>query len=379
MSKRDYYEVLGVKKDASEAEIKSAFRKLAKKYHPDLCKDPDGPEKFKEAQEAYSVLSDATKRAQYDKFGHTNFDNMNNNAGGGFGNGGFDFGGFDFSDIFDQAFGSGFSSFGFDNFGFGNRNSNRKRKGADSLLKMNITFDEAVYGCEKEITIDVTEKCEECDGHGGFDEETCPECNGKGKVREQTSTLFGAFVSERVCSRCNGKGVTYKTRCSNCKGKGTVTREKTINVTIPAGVDTGQQIRISGKGEAGINGGSNGDLYIEFNVEEHPLFKREDDDIYVDVPVTITDLALGCVKDIKTLDGEIKLKIREGSQPNEILKIKNKGISDPNTGRPGDMYVVLKLIVPNKLTREQKKLFKELSETDLENSEEFRRFNKLNR
>lgn len=373
MSKRDYYEVLGVDKNASEAEIKSAFRKLAKKYHPDICKDKDGPEKFKEAQEAYSVLSDAQKRKQYDQFGHAGFDNMNSGAG----TGGFDFNGFDFSDIFDAAFGGGFSSFGFDSFG--GRKSQRRRKGADTLYQMNITFEEAVHGAEKEIKVEVSEECEDCGGKGGHGEETCSHCNGTGKVREQTSTLFGAFVSERVCSECKGQGSTVKSRCNTCKGKGHVICEKTISVTIPSGVDTGQQIRISGKGEAGINGGPNGDLYIEFNVKKHLLYKRDGNDVYIDLPVTISDLALGTVKDIKTLDGEIKLKIREGSQPEDVLKIRNKGINDPNTGRPGDMFVVLKLIIPTKLSKEQKKLFKELEDTGLDQEEEFKRFNKLNK
>lgn len=382
MSKKDYYEVLGVSKNATQAEIKSAFRKLAKKYHPDICKDPDGEAKFKEVQEAYSVLSDEGKRKQYDQFGHENFENMNRGGAGGFGGfgnaGGFDFGGFDFSDIFDAAFGgSGFSSFGFDSFG--GRGKNRKRKGADTLYRMNITFDEAVYGCEKEIKVDVTEECSECDGAGGHGEETCSECGGTGKVREQMSTIFGSFVNEKVCSTCKGKGKTYRTRCDKCRGRGTITEEKIINISIPAGVDTGVQIRISGKGEAGKNGGPNGDLYIEFNVSPHPLFKRDGTDIYVDLPVTITDLVLGTVKDIKTLDGEIKLKIREASQAGETLKIKGKGIPDVNTGRKGDMFVVLKLVVPTKLSKEQKKLFKALSDTDLENAEEFKKFNKLNK
>lgn len=373
MSKRDYYEVLGVKKDASEAEIKSAFRKLAKKYHPDVCKEADGAQKFKEAQEAYSVLSDEAKRRKYDQFGHAGFDNMKNGADG---MGGFDFGGFDFSDIFDAAFGGSFGGSFSDAF-TGGRKQSKRRKGRDTLYEMNLTFEEAVFGCKKEIHIDVTEECSECHGKGGFDEETCYSCHGTGKIREQASTLFGQFMTERVCPTCEGKGVTYKTRCSNCRGRGTTTENKKIEVTVPSGVDTGQQIRLSGKGEAGSNGGSNGDLYIEFNVKKHLLYKRDGSDISFELPVTITDLVLGTVKDIKTLDGEIKLKIREGSQPGDILKIKNKGIIDPNTGRYGDMFVILKLVIPTKLSKSQKKLFKELDETDLE-TEEFKKFRKLN-
>ncbi len=375
MAKRDYYEVLGVKKDASEAEIKSAFRKLAKKYHPDVSKEENAAEKFKEAQEAYAVLSDSSRRQQYDQFGHAGFDNNGASNGAG----GYDFSGFDFSDIFEQAFGGGFSSFGFDDFAFGGKKRRRSRRGSDSLYKMNITFDEAVYGCEKEIVLNVSEECDKCRGKGGLGEEICSNCNGRGTVREQTNSIFGAFIGETMCRECGGSGVTYKEKCSKCHGKGHTIEEKKIKVTIPAGVDTGNQIRLSGKGEPGNNGGGNGDLYIEFNVQKHILYKREGNDVYIDLPVTITDLALGTVKRIKTLDGYIDLKIHGGSQPEEILKIKNKGIIDPNTNRHGDMYIILKLIIPSKLTKEQKKLFESLSDTDLNKDEEFKKFDKLNK
>ena len=375
MAKKDYYEVLGVEKGASEAEIKSAFRKLAKKYHPDVSKEPNAEEKFKEAQEAYAVLSDSSRRKQYDQFGHAGFDNSSG-AGGGY-----DFSGFDFSDIFEQAFGGGFSSFGFSDFGFGGSRGgrNRSRQGADALYKMDITFDEAVKGCEKEIILDVSEECDKCHGKGGLGEETCSECNGRGTVRQQTNSIFGAFIGESTCRECGGSGSTYKEKCKECRGKGYIIKEKKIKVTIPAGVDTGNQIRLGGKGSPGSNGGRNGDLYIEFNVKKHLLYNRDGDDIYIDLPVTITDLTLGTIKRVKTLDGYIDLKIHGGSQPEDVLKIKNKGIVNPNTNRHGDMFIVLKLIIPSKISKEQKKLFESLSKTDLDKEDEFKKFDKLNK
>ena len=370
MAKKDYYEILGVDKNASESEIKSAFRKLAKKYHPDVCKEADGEAKFKEAQEAYAVLSDQGKKDQYDKFGHSAFD-QNGNPGG---SGGFDFSGFDFSDIFNEAFGGGFSS-----FGFGGNKKNRPTTGPDTLLKMNLTFEEAVFGCSKDISLDLNETCSECGGKGGHGETTCSECNGRGKVQKEANTIFGTFMTETTCPNCNGKGVTFKSVCSKCRGKGIINGKKTINVVVPKGVDTGNQIRLSGKGEAGRNGGPNGDLYIEFNVGKHLLYKRDGNDLYLDLPVTITDLVLGTNKNIKTLEGNVDLKIKEGSQSGDILRLKNKGITDPNTGRNGDLYVVLKLIVSTKLTKEQKELFKKLQCTDLENADEFKKFEKYSK
>ena len=375
MAKKDYYEVLGVSKDASEDEIKSAFRKLAKKYHPDLNKEPDAADKFKEAQEAYAVLSDKNERAKYDQYGHAAFENN------GMPGGGYDFSGFDFSSIFDDLFGgAGFTSnFNFGGFGGGGRNSTRARKGNDTLLRMNLTFEEAVFGCEKTVDIDLTEKCTTCDGKGGSGEEKCDECNGRGVVRTQTQSLFGMMMRETICPKCNGKGKTYKNTCKSCNGHGQVTKNKEITITVPAGVDTGNQIRLSGKGEPGINGGPNGDIYIEFRVQKSKFYERDGSDLYLTLPVTITDLALGTTKEIKTLDGYIDLKIKDGTQPGDILKVRGKGVVDPNSGRSGDLYVIIKLIVPNKLSRDQKRLFQELADTDLESSEEFKVFNKLNR
>ncbi len=381
MNKRDYYEVLGVSKTASQDEIKSAFRKLAKKYHPDVCKDPDGPEKFKEAQEAYAVLSNETERAKYDKYGHNAF---NNNAGGfnGGSSGGYDFSGFDFSSIFDDLFGGNdFSSFGFGNMGgFGRRNSSqRSRRGNDLVYNLKIDFNDSAYGAKKDVTIDVVDNCPNCNGEGGFDKKTCSTCGGSGVVQEQTRTILGTIMTKTTCRECNGSGYTFKTTCSECRGKGKIKQRKTFTVDIPKGINTGEQIRMSGKGEAGIGGGPNGDLYIEFEVKEHPLYKRDESDLYMDLPVTITDLVLGTTKTINTLYGQIEIKIPASSQPEEMLRVKGKGIANVHSGRPGDLYIVLKLIIPNKLTKTQKEIFNELSKTDLSDNEAFRKFEKLNR
>ena len=381
MAKRDYYEVLGVSKDATDAEIKSAFRKKAKEFHPDLNKSPDAPEKFKEAQEAYACLSDKDKRAQYDKYGHAAFENPYGNAGGGFSGNPFGGGaaGFDFSDIFDDlfsgGFGSSFGSFG----GSGRSSSNRSRKGSDSLYGMKIDFMEAAYGCKKDIDLEYYETCEDCDGAGGHGQETCEDCGGRGYVIKQTNTILGTIQSKTVCSNCNGTGKSFKSKCSTCKGSGKVKVNKTITIDIPAGIDTGEQLRLSGKGEAGINGGPNGDLYIEIKVMPHELYRREGNDVYIDLPVSITDLCLGTKKNIKTMDGTVELKIKEGSKPGDILRIKGKGINNPDSWKKGDFYCVLKLIIPRNLTRKQKGILEDLDDTDVSDEPEFTKFNRLNK
>lgn len=378
MNKRDYYEVLGVDKNASESDIKSAFRKLAKKYHPDVCKDADGAEKFKEAQEAYAVLSDSNERAKYDKFGHAAFNGPGGNPGSA---GGYDFSGFDFSSIFDDLFGGNdFSSFSFGNMGgFGSSKRTRARRGNDLVYNLKIDFEDAAYGTKKDITIDVIDNCENCNGEGGFDKETCSTCKGTGVIEEQARTIIGTIMTKSPCRDCNGTGHTFKKTCSECRGKGKIKQRKTFTVDVPKGINTGEQIRMSGKGEAGINGGPNGDLYIEFNVKDHPLYKREGSDLYIELPVTVTDLVLGTIKSINTLEGKIELKIPAYSQPGEMLRIKGKGIANVHTGRPGDLYIVLKLVLPTKLSKTQKELFNELSETELDDNEAFRRFEKLNK
>lgn len=367
--KKDYYEVLGVSKTATDAEIKSAFRKLAKKYHPDVNKTPEAEAKFKEIGEAYAVLSDETKRKQYDQFGHAAF------QGGGDGQGFGGFGGFqgfediDLSSIFDDLFGGSM-------FGSGRRGSKRPSKGEDSLLRVNLSFEEAVFGCEKTISLDLLETCEECHGKGGFDEKTCPTCGGAGRVIQEQRTMFGTFQSQTTCPECGGKGKTFGRRCSKCSGKGQTSRRKEIVVTIPEGVDTGHQLRISGKGSAGRNGGPNGDIYLEFNVKEHPLFKRDDCDITVEVPITVSEAVLGCKKEVPTLNGSVVLEIDAGTQSHDKLRLKGKGIKHPNTNKYGDMYVIINVVIPTKLDRKQKELFKDLGKTNLENSGEFKEYNK---
>ncbi|MBQ9072138.1 MAG: molecular chaperone DnaJ [Bacilli bacterium] len=365
MNKRDYYEVLGVSKNADEKEIKSAFRKLAKKYHPDVSKEPDAAEKFKEAQEAYAVLSDEQKRKQYDQFGHAAFDQMNGGAG-------FDFSDFDFSDIFGDLFGSAFGG-GFSNFGgFGggsSRGSSRARRGSDRLMRVDLTFEEAVFGCKKEINVDVYEECDECHGKGGKGEKTCSTCHGNGSVTMQQNTLFGTFATRTTCPDCRGKGKTYESTCSHCRGTGSVKENKDLEVKIPAGVDTGNRLRLAGKGDSGSNGGENGDLYLEFRVKEHPLYERDGNDIYLELPITITDAVLGCKKEIPTLYGNVKLTIESGANTGDKHRLKGKGVEDLHSGSKGNMYVIINVVIPEKLDRKQKKLFEELSDTNLKTSE----------
>lgn len=361
MDKKDYYEVLGVSKTATDDEIKSAFRKLAKKYHPDVSKEPNAAEKFKECQEAYAVLSDPEKRRQYDQFGHAAFAN---GAGGGFGgfSTNFDFG--DMSDIFEDILG-GLGGFGSFRQSSSRRSSNGPRKGNDVLYRMTIDFEEAVFGTKKEINIDVIENCEECHGKGGFNEKTCSECRGSGTVTSEQRTIFGSFLSKTTCPYCNGTGVTYEKKCTACKGKGKVKKNKTIEVNIPAGIDTENRLRVAGKGEAGENGGNPGDLYIEFTVKEHELYERVDDDIYITLPLTIPEATLGCKKEIPTPYGNIFLTIPEGTNTDDKLRVKGKGITNVTTKKKGDLYIVAKVIIPDKLSREQKKLIEKLDSTDL--------------
>ena len=349
--KKDYYEILGVSKTASDDEIKSAFRKLAKKYHPDVCKEPDAAEKFKEAQEAYAVLSDESKRRQYDQYGHSAFEN--NGAGG------YDFSGFDFSDIFSDLFGGGFS--GFSNFG---GRQTRATKGRDTLKRINLTFLEAVNGCKKDIELDTYSTCSTCHGKGGIGESTCSRCHGTGTVQTEQRTMFGTFATRTTCPECRGMGVSYDKKCTNCGGDGKIKERKTLEINVPAGVDDGNRLRISGKGEAGNNGGPNGDIYIEFSVKEHPLFRRDGNDIYLELPLTIPESVLGCKKEVPTLYGTVKLTIPEGTVSGDKLKIKDKGVADVDTKRKGNMYVILKVATPTKLSRDEKKLYQQLYDID---------------
>ena len=373
--KRDYYDVLGVNKNASEKEIKSAFRKKAKQYHPDLNKDnPSAAEKFKEAQEAYEVLSDESKRKRYDQFGHAGVNGSGAGAGFNGFSGGFDASDFDFGDIFDNIFGGGFSSFG----GGGRRT--RSTRGSDLLMRVEISFLDAAYGTNKEIEVDVVEDCKDCNGVGGHDSRTCPKCHGSGTITSEQHTILGSFLSKTTCDECSGTGKVYKTRCSSCNGKGKVKNHKTITVNVPSGIKTGDRLRVSGKGEAGSNGGANGDLYLEFKVLPHKFFERDLDDIYLEVPITITEAILGTKKTIPTLEGNIKLNIPAGSNSGDKQRIKGKGIDNKSSRHKGNMYIILKVITPKKLTREQKKLIEKLSNTDLYDNEikNFDKFTKEN-
>lgn len=369
---KDYYETLGIDKNASANDIKSAFRKLAKKYHPDN-KETGDEAKFKEINEAYGILGDEQKRKTYDQFGSAAFEQGGAGAGGFGGFNGFSggFGGFDTEDIFKDLFGGA--------FGFGNSSKNRgprPTKGEDSLVRINLTFDEAVFGCKKTINIELNEKCDSCHGEGGFDSKKCSKCNGRGRVVEARQTMFGMFQTETTCPDCSGTGKTYSKICDKCHGKGAYVKNKDIEIEVPAGVDNGTQLRISGKGSAGYNGGANGDIYIEFKVKEHPIFKREDSDIYLDYPITITDAILGAKKEVPTIDGSVVLQIDAGTQNGTKLRIRGKGVEDPNNRRKGDMYIVINVITPTKLDKKQKDLIKDLSKTDLENSQEFKEIKK---
>ena len=364
-TKRDYYEVLGVSKSASKDEIKSAFRKLAKKYHPDISKEENAEEKFKEVQEAYSVLSDDNKRRQYDQFGHAGVNGNGAGSGfGGFNGAGFGFDASDLGDIFDDLFGAGFG-FG----GSSSRRSSRTRRGSDILMQVDLTFEEAVFGCEKDFDLDVVAECDKCDGKGGFHEETCSRCHGSGTITSEQRTILGSFMTKTTCPECGGKGKTYREVCSKCHGKGSVKARKTITVSVPSGIDNGERLRVPGKGNSGENGGASGDLYLEFHIKEHKYFKRDGLDIYLEVPINMAEAVLGCKKEIPTIYGNVKLTISSGIDSGDKQRLKGKGIKDSTSRRVGDMYVIFKVITPKRLSRDQKKLFESLSKTDLDDSE----------
>jgi len=366
---KDYYETLGVDKNASDEEIKRAFRKKAKQYHPDVNKEEGAQEKFKEIGEAYSILSDPEKRRTYDQFGSAAFDGSQ----GGFGNGGFGgfgFDDFDLGDIFEQFMGGGFSS--------RKRGTKRATKGADALVHIELDFEEAVYGCEKEFTINVKDTCDECNGLGGHNSKTCSTCNGRGSVIREQRTMFGTFQSQTTCSDCGGSGTTFESTCTNCKGTGLKNKKKTLKVKVPRGVDNGDQLRMSGKASSGLNGGPKGDVYIEFKIKEHPIYQREQSDIYVKVPLTIVEAINGCKKEINTIQGKVKLEIPAGTQNGDKVKLRGKGIDDQKLGKKGDTYVIYNVIIPTKLDREQKKIIKELSKTELDDEVQFREFEKYN-
>ena len=346
--KRDYYEVLGVDRGADDATIKKAYRKLAKKYHPDANPgDKEAEVKFKEASEAYAVLSDADKRRQYDQFGHAAFEN----GGGGAGAGGFDFSGFDFS-----GFGDIFGDF----FGGGSRRqqNNGPMKGANLRASVRITFEEAVFGCKKELDIVLKDECTTCHGTGakpGTSPETCTKCGGKGKVVFSQQSLFGMVQNVQMCPECNGTGKVVKEKCPDCRGTGYTSSRRRISVDIPAGINDGQSVRIREKGEPGVNGGPRGDLLVEVVVSRHPIFQRDGMDLYSTAPISFAQAALGGEVKISTIDGDILYNLKPGTQTDTRIRLKGKGVpSWRNKNMRGDHYVTLVVQVPTGLSAEAK-------------------------
>lgn len=355
--KRDYYEVLGIQKGASDDEIKKAYRKMAKKYHPDMNKSADAEEKFKEVNEAYEVLSDPQKRATYDQFGHAGMDGAQFGGGQGFGDFSSAFGGTGFEDIFGSFFGGGFSG--------QQRQSNGPRRGNDRFMQMRIDFMDAIFGKKEQISLEVDEQCPECLGSGARsknDIDVCPTCHGSGKVISQQRTAFGVFQSESVCPDCHGTGKKIKVKCEKCHGKGYVHKKVKLDIKIPAGINSGQQIRISGKGERGLNGGPNGDLYIEILVSNHSHFEREGNNILINVPISAIDATLGTSVDVPTVYGDVTLKIPEGTQSGTKFRLKGKGVRT-NRGT-GDQYVVVNVEIPKKLSKQEKELYSKLKNAD---------------
>ncbi len=357
-NKRDYYEVLGVDRGADEATIKKAYRQLAKKYHPDMNPgDKEAEKKFKEASEAYAVLSDAEKRRQYDQFGHAAFEQGGGGAGGF---GGFDFNGGDMGDIFGDIFGDLFGG------GRSRRANNGPMKGANVRTAVRITFEEAVFGCEKQLDLNLKDECTTCHGTGakpGTSPETCPKCGGKGQIVYTQQSLFGTVRNVQTCPDCNGSGKIVKEKCADCHGSGYITNRKKIAVTIPAGIDNGQSIRIREKGEPGVNGGPRGDLLVEVQVERHPIFQRQDMNIYSTAPVTFAQAALGGQIHITTVDGDMAYDIKPGTQTDTKIRLKGKGVpSLRNKNIRGDHYVTLVVQVPTKLNEEAKEYLRKYDE-----------------
>jgi len=354
MSKRDYYEVLGVGRDADENAIKSAYRRLARQYHPDVNKSDDAEERFKEINEAYEVLSDADKRAAYDRYGHA----ATQGGFGAGGPGGAGYGGFPgFGDIFEEFFG-----------GMGGMRGAARgpARGADLRYDLEITFQEAVFGAEKEVEIPRQEACPVCQGSGaepGTKPIRCPQCNGTGEVRRAQQTILGQFVSVSTCPRCNGEREIATTPCTNCRGQRRVQVTRKLAVSIPAGVDDGMRIRLAGEGEPGERGGPMGNLFVVLHVKPHPLFQRQENDILLELPVNIVQATLGTELDVPTLDGTAKLTIPAGTQHGEVFRLRGKGVPILRSSRRGDQLVVVRVVVPEKLNDKQRKLLKELGES----------------
>ncbi len=349
--KRDYYEVLGVSKGASEDELKKAYRKEAKKYHPDLHPgDKEAEVKFKEVNEAYEVLSDSDKRAKYDQFGHAGVD-PNFGGGGGFGGG---FGGFDFGDIFDM-FGGGFGGFG------GNRR-NGPRRGQDIQKIVEVTFEEAAFGCKKQINVNKQENCPTCNGSGakpGTSPETCTRCGGRGQVENRTRTPLGFMTNVTVCPECRGSGKIIKEPCKDCHGSGKIRKSRTVEIDIPQGINDGQTMQMSGFGEPGERGGPNGDLLITIKIKNHEFFKRDNYDVYVELPVTFIQATLGATVKVPTLDGIVEYDIPEGTQSGSVFRLRGKGVPFLRGKGRGDQYVTVEIEIPKNLSNKQKEILKQ--------------------
>jgi len=356
MAKRDYYEVLGVDKNSSQEDIKKAYRKLAKEYHPDMNKgDKKAEAKFKEINEAYEVLGNANKKKQYDMFGHAA-----NGQQGGYG----DFGGFgdfsggfgDFGDIFDTFFGGGFG---------GSRRRRGPVKGNDIRVDLDLEFADAAFGITKDVKVNRSEKCDTCGGSGakpGTDSRTCPQCGGTGQVKYRQNTAFGRFETIRTCDRCNGKGTIVDQPCPECGGTGIVNKTRKITIKVPAGVDTGSVISLKGEGEPGELGGPAGDLYVYIRVKPHKIFKRENENIYCEIPISFIQASLGDEIIVPTLDGKVKHKIPEGTQSGTVFRLRSKGVPRLNGRGRGDQYVKVYVEVPRKLNNQQKELLRKFAE-----------------
>ena len=353
-TKRDYYEVLGVDKNADEATIKKAYRTLAKKYHPDMNPgDKEAEAKFKEVNEAYDVLSDPDKKAKYDQYGHAAFDPS---AGGGAGFGGFgDFGGFDINDIFSSFFGGASG---------GSTRRNGPVRGDDITVRLTISFEESVFGCKKEVSYNKIQKCADCSGTGaakGSSPKTCSACGGSGQVRVQQRTPFGIIQTQKTCDACHGTGKIIENKCPNCRGTGFVRVPKKLEVNIPAGIDDGQQLSLRYQGSDGMNGGNAGDLNIIISVRPHSVFERDGDDLYCEVPITYAEATLGAEIEIPTLEGSMKYTIPEGTQTGTVFTLRNKGVTRVNSKVRGNLYITVVVEVPKNLTSEQKNLLEKFA------------------
>ena len=350
-SQRDYYEVLGVARSATPDELKSAFRNLARQYHPDVNKAPDAEERFKEINEAYAVLSDPEKRGAYDRYGHAGLNGM-----GGIP----DYSNIDLSDLLEGLFG----------FGFGGnsqrRQRNAARRGSDLSYSLNLTFEEAVFGTEKEIEITRDEACSTCRGTGaepGTSPTRCSTCSGQGEVRTVRQSIFGSMVQVTTCPTCNGKGEVNLSPCHTCRGRGLERKTLKKNVAVPGGVDNGTQIRLAGEGQPGANGGPNGNLYLEIRVLNHKFFRRRQNDILLDLNINVAQAALGAEVEVPTIDGPTKLKIPYGTQPGKVFTLKGKGVPQLRSSGRGDQHIMISVDIPTKLTVEQRRLFEELAKT----------------